>query len=62
VLARPGLSLTEIAAAGARRISVGGALTWVAVSAMAAAAEKMRDLGDFSSLDVSVRLQDWLAD
>jgi 2-methylisocitrate lyase-like PEP mutase family enzyme len=62
VLARPGLSLAEIAAAGARRISVGGALTWVAVSAMAAAAEKMRDLGDFSSLDVSVRLQDWLAD
>jgi 2-methylisocitrate lyase-like PEP mutase family enzyme len=60
VLARPRLSISEIAAAGAQRISVGGALTWVAVSAMAAAAEKMRDFGDFSSLATPVRIEDWL--
>jgi 2-methylisocitrate lyase-like PEP mutase family enzyme len=60
VLARPRLAMSEIAAAGAQRISVGGALTWVAVSAMAAAAEKMRDFGDFSSLAAPVRLEEWL--
>jgi hypothetical protein len=36
--------------AGGQRVSVGGALTWVAVNAMVAAAERMRDDGDFSSL------------
>jgi 2-methylisocitrate lyase-like PEP mutase family enzyme len=60
VLARPNLSLREIAGAGARRVSVGGSLTWVAVAAMAAAAEQMRDRGDFSALDVSVPVEDWL--
>ncbi len=60
VLARPGLTVSEIAAAGARRISVGGRLTWVAVSAMAAAAARMRDLGDFSALDVPVEIEQWL--
>jgi 2-methylisocitrate lyase-like PEP mutase family enzyme len=60
VLAHPGLSMCEIIDAGARRVSVGGALTWVAVGAMAAAAEKMRDDGDFSSLDVPVRIKEWL--
>jgi hypothetical protein len=60
VLARPGLSVSEIVAAGGRRISVGGALTWVGVHAMVAAAEKMRDLGDFSALDVRVRIEEWL--
>jgi 2-methylisocitrate lyase-like PEP mutase family enzyme len=50
VLAHAGLSMSEIAGAGARRVSVGGALTWVAVEAMAAAASGMRDSGDFSSL------------
>ena len=61
VLARPALSMSEIVEAGAQRISVGGALTWVAVSAMASAAERMRDFGDFSSLDAPVRLQECLA-
>ena len=61
VLARPDLSFDEIAGAGARRISVGGALTWVAVAAMAGAAQRIRDDGDFSALDVKVRLRDWLA-
>ena len=60
VLARPDLSMREIAAAGARRVSVGGALTWTAVAAMAAAAERMRDDGDFSSLTGSARIQEWL--
>ena len=50
VLARPGLSLAEIAGAGAQRISVGGALTWVAADALATAARAIRDRGDFSAL------------
>jgi 2-methylisocitrate lyase-like PEP mutase family enzyme len=60
VLALPGLSLREIAAAGARRISVGGALTWAAVEAMAATAERIRDAGDFSGLGSSRRIAEWL--
>jgi 2-methylisocitrate lyase-like PEP mutase family enzyme len=59
VLARPGLSMDEIVDAGAQRISVGGSLTWVAVSAMAAAATEIRDHGDFSSLRPSPPLHDW---
>ncbi len=62
VLARPGLSVDEIADAGGRRISVGGALTWVAISAMATAAEEIRDSGDFSSLGARVPLGEWLRD
>jgi 2-methylisocitrate lyase-like PEP mutase family enzyme len=54
------LSMREIVDAGGRRVSVGGALTWVAVAAMAAAAEKMRDDGDFSQLDAPVRIEEWL--
>ena len=60
VLARADLSMQEIVAAGARRVSVGGALTWTAVAAMAAAAGRMRDQGDFSALDVPVRITEWL--
>jgi 2-methylisocitrate lyase-like PEP mutase family enzyme len=56
VLARPGLSMSEIVAAGAQRVSVGGGLTWVAVSAMAEAAMAIRDAGDFSSLAAASRL------
>jgi 2-methylisocitrate lyase-like PEP mutase family enzyme len=62
VLAHAGLSMAEIAEAGARRVSVGGALTWVAVDAMAAAATRMRDEGDFSILERPARLDEWLAD
>jgi 2-methylisocitrate lyase-like PEP mutase family enzyme len=61
VLARPQLTMAEIVAAGAQRVSVGGALTWVAVSAFATAAEKIRDEGDFSSLAAPVQLREWLA-
>ena len=60
VLARPNLSLREIADAGARRISTGGRLTWVAVNAFVDAATAIRD-GDFSSLDGSSEFAQWLA-
>jgi 2-methylisocitrate lyase-like PEP mutase family enzyme len=58
VLARPDLTAAEIFDAGAQRISVGGSLTWVAVGALAAAAEAMRDRGDFSAF-APVPLEDW---
>ncbi len=54
VLARPGLSLAKIVEAGAQRVSVGGGLTWVAVAAVARAAEAIRDDGDFSPLEVDL--------
>ncbi len=60
VLARSGWSMSEIAAAGGQRISIGAQLAWVAVGAMAAAAKEMRDTGDLSSLRSSVRLEEWL--
>lgn len=60
VLAHSGLTMDEIVAAGARRISVGGSLAWTAVEAAAAAAERMRDAGDFSSLAAPARARDWL--
>lgn len=60
VLARPALSVDEIIEAGARRISVGGALAWVAISAMADAATKMRETGDLSSLATPLPIQEWL--
>jgi 2-methylisocitrate lyase-like PEP mutase family enzyme len=60
VLAHRGLSMAEIAEAGGQRVSVGGALTWVAARAMAAAAEQMRDSGDFSSLQGPGPIGEWL--
>jgi len=60
VLAHRGLSMDEIVDAGARRVSVGGALTWVAIMAMAEAAAKIRDEGDFSSLERPAQIQEWL--
>ena len=62
VLARPGLSLEQVAAAGAQRVSVGGALTWVAAAALASAATEIHDRGDFSSLTATLPLDEWLAD
>jgi len=59
VLARPGLSMAEIADAGAQRVSVGGSLTWAAVNALAAAAVGIRDHGDFSALGASPPLSEW---
>ena len=60
-LARRGLSFGEMAAAGARRVSVGGALTWVAANALVAAATAMRDTGDFSALEPPTQVEPWLA-
>jgi 2-methylisocitrate lyase-like PEP mutase family enzyme len=60
VLADPRLTFREIAGAGAQRVSVGGALTWTAASAFAAAAEAIRDRGDFSQLGSSARVAEWL--
>jgi 2-methylisocitrate lyase-like PEP mutase family enzyme len=61
VLAHRGLTVSEIVEAGGQRISVGGALTWVAVGALVAAAEQIRDHGDFSALVAPAQLRDWLA-
>jgi 2-methylisocitrate lyase-like PEP mutase family enzyme len=61
VLAHKGLTMVEIAAAGGTRVSVGGGLTWVAVNAMAEAAQRIRAEGDFSVLTGAGRIPDWLA-
>jgi 2-methylisocitrate lyase-like PEP mutase family enzyme len=53
VLARPNLSFAELAESGAQRVSVGGALTWVASRAFVEAATAIRDAGDFSALTAS---------
>ena len=55
VLAHRGLTMSEIVEAGGQRVSVGGALTWVAVGALVAAAEQIRDHGDFSALVAPAR-------
>ncbi|HXH97937.1 MAG TPA: isocitrate lyase/phosphoenolpyruvate mutase family protein, partial [Gaiellaceae bacterium] len=60
VLALPHLGVQEIVAAGARRISVGGGLAWVAVKALADAATTIRDSGDLSALAARVPLGEWL--
>jgi 2-methylisocitrate lyase-like PEP mutase family enzyme len=60
VLASAGLTLAEVTKAGAQRVSVGGALTWVAAKALADAAESLRDEGDFDVLSPRVPLGDWL--
>jgi 2-methylisocitrate lyase-like PEP mutase family enzyme len=59
VLAVPGLSFTDITQAGAQRVSVGGALAWAAVMAMAQAATAIRDDGDFTALSARPPLGDW---
>jgi 2-methylisocitrate lyase-like PEP mutase family enzyme len=61
VLAVPGLSFTDITQAGAQRVSVGGALAWAAVTAMAQAATAIRDNGDFTALGARPPLGDWFA-
>jgi 2-methylisocitrate lyase-like PEP mutase family enzyme len=60
VLAHPRLTLAEIFQAGAQRVSVGGALAWTAIEAMATAAEAIRDRGDLSSLAPGGRVRAWL--
>jgi 2-methylisocitrate lyase-like PEP mutase family enzyme len=60
VLGHRGLALEEVFAAGAQRVSVGGALAWAAVEAMAASAEAIRDRGDLSGLAGMSRIRGWL--
>jgi 2-methylisocitrate lyase-like PEP mutase family enzyme len=60
VLARPNLSFAEITSAGAQRVSVGGALTWVAAAGFISAAERIRDDGDFTALRAGVNIDEWL--
>jgi 2-methylisocitrate lyase-like PEP mutase family enzyme len=56
VLAHRGLTMREIVDAGGQRVSVGGALTWVAAGALEAAAEQLR-AGDFSALRGAVQFE-----
>jgi 2-methylisocitrate lyase-like PEP mutase family enzyme len=60
VLALPFMKMSEIAEAGAQRVSVGGQLTWVAAAAAAEAAVILRDEGDFSALKAKLQGADWL--
>jgi 2-methylisocitrate lyase-like PEP mutase family enzyme len=60
VLAMPSLTVAEIFGAGAQRISVGGRLAWVAVDALAKAAEQLRDEGSFELMSVSPPVGEWL--
>jgi 2-methylisocitrate lyase-like PEP mutase family enzyme len=62
VLALPGLTVTGLFQAGAQRVSVGGALTWVAAKALADAATSLRDDGDFDVLSARIPLDDWFRD
>jgi len=59
VLAVPQLTVLQITAAGAQRISVGGALTWVAAKAVADAATAIRESGDLSALGGRPPLERW---
>ncbi len=61
VLARPKLPLADVFEAGAQRVSLGGSLAFVAVAAMAEAAEAIRDSGDFGPITLGPELRDWLA-
>jgi 2-methylisocitrate lyase-like PEP mutase family enzyme len=60
VLARPQLSFADMTGAGAQRISVGGALTWVAAAGLVSAAKAMHERGDFSALAGGVKIGEWL--
>jgi 2-methylisocitrate lyase-like PEP mutase family enzyme len=61
VLARPKLALQGIFEAGAQRVSLGGSLAFLAVSAMASAAEAIRDDGDLAPIALGPQLRDWLS-
>jgi len=59
VLALGNLDFEEIVEAGAQRVSVGGALAWVAAAALADAATTIRS-GDLSPLGASFDADSWL--
>ena len=60
VLALRRFTMDDIAEAGGQRVSVGGALTFVGMAAVAAAAETILETGDFSVLEARVPLHDWV--
>ena len=60
VLALRGMKMSEIIEAGAQRVSVGGGLTWIAVNAMAGAAQSIL-AGDLSVLEAGPPLEEWFA-
>jgi len=51
---RHGPSVADLAGAGVRRVSTGGALAWAAYGALVRAAEELRDAGTSSYLDGAV--------
>ena len=57
---RLGLTLSELAEAGAQRVSVGSGLTWSAINGAIEAAERIIDDGDFSGLGTPGRVKEWL--
>jgi 2-methylisocitrate lyase-like PEP mutase family enzyme len=59
VLAFARLSMSEIVEAGGRRVSVGGGLAFVGLAAVVAAAEQIRDTGDFSALGARIDLREF---
>jgi 2-methylisocitrate lyase-like PEP mutase family enzyme len=61
VLARPKLKLADMFEAGAQRVSLGGSLAFIAVAAMAAAAETIRDDGDFGPIKMPPKIGEWLS-
>jgi 2-methylisocitrate lyase-like PEP mutase family enzyme len=54
------MSLADLAAAGAKRVSLGGALTWVAAAALVQAAERIWREGDFAGLAAEALPPEWL--
>jgi 2-methylisocitrate lyase-like PEP mutase family enzyme len=61
VLAHKGLTMGKIVDAGGQRVSIGGALAYVAIAAAASAAEQIRDTGDFTVLAARPPVKEWLA-
>jgi 2-methylisocitrate lyase-like PEP mutase family enzyme len=59
VLAFARLSMSEIVEAGGQRVSVGGGLAFVGLAAVVAAAEQIRDTGDFSALGARIDLREF---
>jgi 2-methylisocitrate lyase-like PEP mutase family enzyme len=59
VLVLPGMSVTEVVAAGARRLSVGGGFAWAAVRALADAGRALRE-GDPAATASRPPLEEWL--
>ena len=61
VLALPGMSLPDIVAAGAQRISVGGGLAWAAVNGLVAAASELQTGTIPGTIAPPSELKGWLA-